>query len=79
MIFDIKPKKRGKQYGDIKDVTKFALFPKKIGNQRIWLERYIVTKVWTEQGSNRVAYDGMFVRSYYDGWKIKDIRLYNAL
>lgn len=66
----LKPKKIDEplKYGTIRTVRKFAFFPVEINGSRIWWEYYIIHQKWTEQGSGRVAYDGMFVTRYCDGW-----------
>ena len=41
---------RAKQFGDFKLVSRFALLPKKIGQDVVWLEKYWVIYEWVSYG-----------------------------
>lgn len=76
MEFKIKERKDTViHYGHRITVARFALFPTKIDNVKVWLEGYEAVLEWTKGAGHR-TYNGYFHQSYADDWvEVKRIKI----
>jgi len=65
MKWKVKPPVASPAYGDTKSVRKFALWPTKVNDYCVWLERYYVQYQYTESGILVVEEGGGYT---FDGW-----------
>lgn len=68
MKFNVKVKspKYIPKVGDRRERTRFAVFPRKIGNQIVWFEKYIAIQEYIEfiYQSEEVVSEGIFTETY---------------
>lgn len=74
MILTTRAYKPTPKEGDIREVVRFAFFPKWVGNDLVWLQRYFL--VYEYRVRDRILPYSSFVHSYGD-WDLIEKRILN--